>query len=98
MLLFLFFVSVFFKFFGGHESFLWGHWYPCFWTSGDISPRFQSPVVLCSVLYSKFPLVSSVIFDEKSHKFSFSVILLYVSSLRPLENNHQIKDTEIIKE
>ena len=20
----------FLKFFGGHESFLWGHWYPCF--------------------------------------------------------------------
>ena len=21
----------FFKIFGGHRSFLWGHWYPCFW-------------------------------------------------------------------
>ena len=21
---------IFFFFFGGHESFLWGHWYPCF--------------------------------------------------------------------
>ena len=31
----------FFLIFGGHESFLWGHWYP-FWTSDDVSPGFQS--------------------------------------------------------
>ena len=32
--------------FGGHKSFLWGHWYP-FWTSGDVCPvilRFISGV------------------------------------------------------
>ena len=29
------------KFFGGHKSFSWGHWYPCFWTSGDECPGSQ---------------------------------------------------------
>ena len=24
------------------ETFLWGHWYSCFWTSGDVYPGFQS--------------------------------------------------------
>ena len=40
-----FFRTTFFFFpkkFGGHESFLWGHWYPCFWTSDDVSSGFQS--------------------------------------------------------
>ena len=23
-------------------SFFWGHWYPCFWISGDVSSGFQS--------------------------------------------------------
>ena len=29
--------------FGGHKSFSWGHWYPLFWTSGDICAGFQRP-------------------------------------------------------
>ena len=33
--------SDFLKIFGGHKSFSWGHWYPCFWTSGDVYPGFQ---------------------------------------------------------
>ena len=28
--------------FDGHQSSLWGHWYPCFWTFNDICPGFQS--------------------------------------------------------
>ena len=28
--------------FEGHQSFLWAHWYPLFWTSGDVCPGFQS--------------------------------------------------------
>ena len=39
----LFFPTIFLKkIFGGHEPFLWGHWYPLFWTSGDISSGLQS--------------------------------------------------------
>ena len=34
--------SFFLKIFGGHKFFSWGHWYLCFWTSGDICPGFQS--------------------------------------------------------
>ena len=30
------------KCFGGHESFSWGHWYHCFWTSDNICSGFQS--------------------------------------------------------
>ena len=29
---------LFWKFFGGHLSFLWGKMIPMFWTSGDVSP------------------------------------------------------------
>ena len=28
------FIRLFFLIFGGHESFLWGHWYPCLWRLG----------------------------------------------------------------
>ena len=38
MWIYLFFLKVF----GGHMSFFWGHWYPCFWISGDVSSGFQS--------------------------------------------------------
>ena len=31
-----------FKCFEGHESFLWGHWYPLFWIYGDVCREFQS--------------------------------------------------------
>ena len=35
-------VNFFYKIFEGHKPFLWGHRYPCFWTSGDASSGFQS--------------------------------------------------------
>ena len=39
----------FFKVFGGHMSFFWGHWYPCF--SGDVSSGFQSQSGFCLIRY-----------------------------------------------
>ena len=43
-------IFLFFKNFGGQMSFLWGHWYPPFWISGDVCPGFQSQGGLASVL------------------------------------------------
>ena len=48
---FFFFLFFFLKFFCRTHSHVlsWGHWYPLFWISGDVSSGFQSQSGFCLI-------------------------------------------------
>ena len=48
---FFFFFFFFFKYFWRTHTHVlfWGHWYPCFWISGDVSSGFQSQSGFCLI-------------------------------------------------